>query len=118
MSENSPAIHCWDKAERVASSPGGKAEGESDLALASFIRPSGTFGDGHQPRYPPINRWAIIDPPYGRKNCLGGIIGSSMGDALLDFQHLLGVFERELRLMINSHIRGSLFFEPVEITQI
>jgi hypothetical protein len=33
--------------------------------LAFFIRPSGTFGDCHPPRYPPINRWAITGRPSG-----------------------------------------------------
>jgi len=33
-----------------------------------FSRPSGTLGGGHHPRYPPINRWAIIDTPSGRKS--------------------------------------------------
>ena len=67
MRENSPAIHCWEGQSALLRVPEGRLKMNQISHVPFFSRPSGTLGGGHHPCYAPINRWAIIDTPSGRK---------------------------------------------------
>jgi hypothetical protein len=71
--ENSPAIHRWEKCCVNIISPVGTIE---PLAIRASIVPTGLkkFIDSSNPA---MNRWAIVDRPYGTERAGLGEVGHS-----------------------------------------